>query len=94
MTRLPRLLLAAVVWQLAMLLAMGPAAAITNGQPDAGRHPYVGLMVAHDARRRPAVAVQRIPPVTDGLSHGWALHRAAGSPRRGLVRRGADPDRP
>ena len=49
MTRLPRLLLAAVVWLLAMLLAMGPAAAITNGQPDAGRHPYVGLMVAHDA---------------------------------------------
>ncbi|HEU4899675.1 MAG TPA: trypsin-like serine protease [Actinomycetota bacterium] len=49
MTRPRRLLLAAVVWLLAMLLAMGPAAAITNGQPDAGRHPYVGLMVAHDA---------------------------------------------
>jgi Trypsin len=49
MTRPRRMLVAAVVWLLAVLLAMGPAAAITNGQPDAGRHPYVGLMVAHDA---------------------------------------------
>src|SRR4030095_14123001 len=48
MTRPRSLLVAAVVWLLAMLLAMGPAAAITNGQPDAGRHPYVGLMVALD----------------------------------------------
>jgi hypothetical protein len=49
MTRLPRMLVAAVVCLLGMLLAMGSAAAITNGQPDEGRHPYVGLMVALDA---------------------------------------------
>ena len=48
MTRLPRMLVAAVLG-LATLFAVGPAAAITNGQPDAGRHPYVGLMVALDA---------------------------------------------
>jgi hypothetical protein len=48
MTRLPRLLVTAILSVLAMLLAAGPAAAITNGQPDAGRHPYVGLMVALD----------------------------------------------
>ena len=48
MTRLPRMLVAAVLG-FATLFAMGPAAAITNGQPDAGRHPYVGLMVALDA---------------------------------------------
>jgi hypothetical protein len=32
----------------ALLLGAGGAMAITNGQPDAGRHPYVGLMVALD----------------------------------------------
>ena len=48
MTRLPRLLVTAILCVLATLLAAGPAAAITNGQPDAGRHPYVGLMVALD----------------------------------------------
>jgi len=32
----------------ALLLGPGGAMAITNGQPDAGRHPYVGLMVALD----------------------------------------------
>jgi YoeB-like toxin of bacterial type II toxin-antitoxin system len=33
--------LTAFVCLLALLLGVGPAAAITNGQPDAGRHPYV-----------------------------------------------------
>lgn len=32
----------------ALLLGASGAMAITNGQPDAGRHPYVGLMVALD----------------------------------------------
>src|SRR5215213_7724833 len=32
-----------------MLVGATGAMAITNGQPDAGRHPYVGLMVALDA---------------------------------------------
>ncbi len=44
-----------------MLLAAGaatcalpatPAAAITNGQPDEGRHPYVGAVVTHDGKHR------------------------------------------
>ena len=34
---------------LALLLAtVGGANAITNGEPDAGRHPYVGLLVFED----------------------------------------------
>jgi hypothetical protein len=32
-----------------LALVVIPAAAITNGQPDAGRHPYVGLAVFDDA---------------------------------------------
>jgi secreted trypsin-like serine protease len=43
--------LAISVAVVAMLLAIvsSPVLAITNGEPDNGRHPYVGLMVAHDA---------------------------------------------
>jgi hypothetical protein len=32
-----------------LVLAVSPAAAITDGEPDGNRHPYVGLMVAQDA---------------------------------------------
>jgi len=39
------LLVAAVL--AASLVAVGPAQAITNGQPDEGRHPNVGLMVVN-----------------------------------------------
>jgi hypothetical protein len=35
-------------------LIVTPATAITNGQPDAGRHPYVGLIVFDDAPGHPA----------------------------------------
>ena len=39
-----------LVGVIVMLLAVVvPAMAITNGQPDAGRHPYVGLLVFDDA---------------------------------------------
>jgi hypothetical protein len=31
----------------ALLVAAGPAQAITNGQPDGNRHPNVGLMVVN-----------------------------------------------
>ncbi len=34
-------------------LAAMPAAAVTDGEPDAGRHPHVGLMVAKDASGSP-----------------------------------------
>jgi hypothetical protein len=34
-------------------VAAAPAAAITNGQPDNGRHPYVGLIVFDDAPGHP-----------------------------------------
>lgn len=40
-----------------LILAFGlvsSASAITNGQPDAGRHPYVGLLVFDDAPGHPA----------------------------------------
>lgn len=40
----------ALMVSLALLFAsVGSVAAITNGQPDAGRHPYVGLLVFDDA---------------------------------------------
>ena len=41
------LIVAAVVTLLLVMVA--PVGAITNGQPDAGRHPYVGLAVFDDA---------------------------------------------
>jgi hypothetical protein len=44
MRSIKRLLTLAVASALAMV-AMGPANAITNGEPDNGRHPYVGLVV-------------------------------------------------
>ena len=42
----------AVVAALMAIIAM-PAMAVTNGKPDNGNHPYVGLMVAQDADGNP-----------------------------------------
>jgi hypothetical protein len=36
-----------------VLSSIGIVSAITNGEPDAGRHPFVGLMVADDADGNP-----------------------------------------
>jgi secreted trypsin-like serine protease len=36
-----------------LALAVSPAAAVTDGQPDENGHPYVGLMVAQDAKHTP-----------------------------------------
>jgi hypothetical protein len=36
-----------------LALAVSPAAAVTDGQPDENGHPYVGLMVAQDANHTP-----------------------------------------
>jgi hypothetical protein len=36
-----------------MCAAVATTLAVTNGQPDEGRHPYVGLMVAHDSEGVP-----------------------------------------
>jgi len=44
-------LLAALV--VALAIAVGPVGAITDGQLDGSAHPYVGLMVAQDANRKP-----------------------------------------
>jgi hypothetical protein len=38
---------------LATLLAVSPAAAVTDGVPDGGAHPYVGLVVFYDAAGNP-----------------------------------------
>ena len=38
-------LLILVVAVVLLLVMVSPVAAITNGQPDAGRHPYVGLLI-------------------------------------------------
>jgi hypothetical protein len=44
----------AVLLGLILLLVVAiPVAAVTNGEPDAGRHPFVGLMVADDADGNP-----------------------------------------
>jgi hypothetical protein len=43
-------LLATLILLLAIVI---PVAAITNGEPDNGRHPFVGLMVADDAEGNP-----------------------------------------
>jgi hypothetical protein len=48
MWALRRLLIALVAAALAVVVA-SPAKAITNGEPDRGRHPYVGLAVFDDA---------------------------------------------
>jgi hypothetical protein len=42
-------LLAAIGGLTLLLASIGPAAAITYGQPDAGEHPYVGYMLFFDA---------------------------------------------
>src|SRR5512142_1331143 len=39
---------------LLLAVASGTAFAITHGQPDGGRHPYVGLIVFDDAPGHPA----------------------------------------
>lgn len=36
-----------------LTLSVGPAAAITDGEPDGNRHPYVGLMVAQNDKGEP-----------------------------------------
>jgi V8-like Glu-specific endopeptidase len=36
-----------------LVIAAGPVAAVTDGEPDGNRHPYVGLMVAQDAGGTP-----------------------------------------
>lgn len=36
-----------------LMLAVAPVAAVTDGELDGNRHPYVGLMVAHDADGNP-----------------------------------------
>src|SRR5919107_5146224 len=45
MRSMKRLLFAALVTAVITLAGSSPAAAITNGEPDNGRHPYVGLLV-------------------------------------------------
>ena len=46
------IVLALFVFALAAL-AISPLRAVTDGEPDNGRHPYVGLMVAQDAKGNP-----------------------------------------
>jgi len=54
MKRMRRYLLAAAAVVILVLGSVGIAYAITNGQPDEGRHPYVGLLVFDDAPGHPA----------------------------------------
>ena len=46
-------LAAAVVALILALIAVAPGAAVTNGVPDSGQHPYVGLIVFYDAEGNP-----------------------------------------
>jgi hypothetical protein len=50
---LPKRLAAVLAVAVAGLVSTSGATAITNGQPDNGRHPYVGLMVALDSNGVP-----------------------------------------
>lgn len=42
----------AIATALALLVPAAPAAAITKGEPDDGRHPYVGALVTHNGKHR------------------------------------------
>lgn len=44
-----KLLCALLALAAVTVILAGGASAVTNGRPDGGAHPYVGLMVAHDA---------------------------------------------
>jgi hypothetical protein len=46
-------LIAALVGVLALLGVSAPADAVTDGQPDGGAHPYVGLVVCYNAAGTP-----------------------------------------
>jgi hypothetical protein len=48
-----RILISSTLALLLILSLISVASAITNGEPDAGRHPFVGLMVADDADGNP-----------------------------------------
>ncbi len=50
---MPRKLLLIVVLTALLLLPVASATAVTDGEPDGNRHPYVGLMVAQDAKGNP-----------------------------------------
>jgi hypothetical protein len=54
MRSIRRFFLVSVMATLLMLLMGAPVQAITNGRPDNGRHPYVGLLVFEDAPGHPA----------------------------------------
>lgn len=51
-TRKMRLLISVLILVLALMIA-GTVAAVTDGEPDGNRHPYVGLMVAQTADGTP-----------------------------------------
>ncbi len=48
-----KMLLATLVVVAILAGAVGPVAAVTDGEPDGNGHPYVGLMVAQDINRNP-----------------------------------------
>lgn len=48
-----KMALLAVLFGATVFGLVGPAAAITNGQPDEGEHPYVGLVVFYDEGGEP-----------------------------------------
>jgi hypothetical protein len=50
---LRRLVVFMAVLGMLLTLGMGSASAITDGELDGNRHPYVGLMVAQDAKGTP-----------------------------------------
>ena len=58
----------------ALLLAVtGTAVAITNGQPDDGQHPYIGLIVFDGGD--PDASVQWRAVVAHSRLNGGTLHR-------------------
>jgi len=84
------LIVAAVLVALAVA-SMGIAYAITNGEPDAGRHPYVALLVFGEETDDGFVPYWRCSGSLI-VTEKWAIHarvmrRARHSPTRNIVAR-------
>ena len=76
LARLRFLLVAGVL--AALLVSVGPAQAITGGQPDGNRHPYTGLLLAPGITRR----LVEEPTAFGALTHLTPVAQLTATPAR------------
>ena len=69
-----RLFAFAAIAGAALLASASPSSAVTNGQPDNGRHPYVGLLV-FDIGGAPSHRCSGALLTPTARAHGRSLHR-------------------